>query len=229
MKKQSGMSRRDVLGASIALPLSALAAPPATATPACGVTPAQTTGPFYPIYDQVDKDVDLTRLTGHGASAEGEVIRVQGRVLDDACKPIAGALVDLWQADANGRYGHPADPNPARRDANFQGWGQAVTDAEGRFSFKTIKPAAYPMEFLRDGSPDERVGYRTPHIHFRVSKRGYDELATQMYFAGEKLNDSDIVLRRVPQAERSKVVISPARGGASEPPVFEFDIALARV
>ena len=78
MDRQSGMSRRDLLGASIALPLTALATPVATAAPACGVTPAQTTGPFYPIYDQVDKDVDLTRLTGHGASAAGDVIRVQG-------------------------------------------------------------------------------------------------------------------------------------------------------
>lgn len=229
MTKPSGISRRDLLGAGLAVPLGALAAPPTTAAPACGVTSAQTTGPFYPIYDQVDKDVDLTRLTGHEDRAEGEVIRVQGQVLDDTCRPISGALVDLWQADSHGRYTHPADPNPARPDPNFQGWGQTVTDAEGRYSFKTIKPAAYPMEFLADGKPDERLGYRTPHIHFRVSKRGYRELATQMYFAGEQLNDSDIVLRIVPQTERSKVVISPARTGTSEPPVFKFDIALARI
>jgi protocatechuate 3,4-dioxygenase beta subunit len=136
-------------------------------------------------------------------------------------------LVDLWQADSNGRYGHPADPNPARPDPNFQGWGQAVTDAEGRFSFRTIKPASYPMEFLVDGKPDKSAGYRTPHIHFRASRRGYAELATQMYFAGEKLNDVDIVLATVPPTERPKVVITPTAGNDGVP-LFRFDITIAK-
>ena len=85
-------------------------APVASATiqsPGRTVTPPQTTGPFYPVYDQVDKDVDLTRLVGHEDSAAGEVIRVHGQVLDERCKPVAGALVDLWQADANGRDAAP--------------------------------------------------------------------------------------------------------------------------
>lgn len=227
-RSDSRVNRRQLLGAGMALPLGAIAGS-ASAQDACGVTPKQTTGPFFPVFEQVDKDVDLTRLTGHGAAARGEVIRVQGRVLDEACKPIEGVLVDLWQADSNGRYGHPADPNPARPDPNFQGWGQAVTNAEGRYSFKTIKPASYPMEFLADGKPDKSAGYRTPHIHFRASRRGYVELATQMYFAGEKLNDIDIVLARVPPAERSKVVINPAQGGADGVPLFQFDITIAKV
>lgn len=221
------INRRHILGAGMALPLGAIAGS-ASAQDSCGVTPKQTTGPFYPVFEQVDKDVDLTRLTGHGAPARGEVIRVQGRVLDESCKPIAGVLVDLWQADSNGRYGHPADPNPARPDPNFQGWGQMVTDAEGRYSFKTIKPASYPMEFLADGKPDNNAGYRTPHIHFRASRRGYVELATQMYFEGEKLNDIDIVLARVPPAERPKVVIAPAKGGQDGVPLFQFDITIGK-
>lgn len=227
MKKQGGLSRRELLGAGVALPFGALAASRAAAAQSCGKTPPQTTGPFYPVYDQIDKDVDLTRLVGHEQPAAGEVIRVEGRVLDENCQPVAGALVDLWQADSNGRYSHPADANPARRDPNFQGWGQAVTDADGRYAFRTIKPAAYPLDFL-DGKPDESRGYRTPHIHFRVSKRGFEELSTQMYFAGEALNATDTVLKRVPEAGRTKVVLAPVRSDAGAPPTFMFDITIAR-
>jgi protocatechuate 3,4-dioxygenase beta subunit len=165
-------------------------------------------------------------MVGHDNPAEGEVIRVTGRVLDDACRPVEGVLVDLWQADHHGRYRHPADPNPAQPDPNFQGWGQAVTDAEGRYAFRTIKPASYPLRFL-GGKADDSAGYRTPHIHFRVSRRGYAELTTQMYFAGEALNDADLVLKRVPEAERPKVVIAGRRPADGEPPVFAFDIAIA--
>lgn len=218
-------SRRDLLRAGMALPLGALATG-SHAADRCAPTPRQTSGPFYPFFEQTDKDVDLTRMVGHDQPAEGEVIRVNGRVLDEACRPVQGALVDLWQADHHGRYRHPADPNPAQPDPNFQGWGQAVTDAEGRFSFRTIKPASYPLRFL-GGTADESAGYRTPHIHFRVSKRGYSELTTQMYFAGEALNDADLVLKRVPPAERPKVVIAGRRPADGEPPVFQFDIAIA--
>jgi protocatechuate 3,4-dioxygenase beta subunit len=227
MTDRSGINRRHVLGATLALPLGALAAPGPAAAATCGATPRQTSGPFFPVFDQVDKDVDLTRLTGHDGAAAGEVIRVQGRVLDEACQPVEGALVDLWQADSNGRYSHPADPNPAPRDPNFQGWGQAVTDAVGAYSFRTIKPAAYPLAFL-GGQPDASKGYRTPHIHFRVSKRGFRELSTQMYFAGEKLNDVDLVLKRVPVAERPRVVIAGIKSGPQDPPLFKFDLVITR-
>lgn len=227
MADDKRIDRRQLLSAGMALPLAALTSS-AAAAETCGVTPRQTSGPFYPLFDQVDKDVDLTKLTGHDRSARGEQIRVQGRVLDVACQPVAGALVDLWQADSFGRYTHPADPNPARPDPNFQGWGQAVTDAEGRYSFKTIKPASYPMEFLGD-KPDPAAGYRTPHIHFRVSKRGYVELSTQMYFAGEKLNDPDVVLAKVPAADRNKVVINAGKSNADNLPLFAFDITIAKL
>ena len=227
MNDRSRINRREVLGATLALPLGALAAPSQAAAATCGATPRQTSGPFFPVFDQLDKDVDLTRLTGHDGAADGVVIRVQGRVLDEACQPVAGALVDLWQADANGRYSHPADPNPAPRDPNFQGWGQAVTDAAGAYSFRTIKPAAYPLAFL-GGQPDASKGYRTPHIHFRVSKRGFRELSTQMYFEGEKLNESDLVLKRVPEAERPRVVITGVTSGPQDPPLFRFDLVITR-
>jgi protocatechuate 3,4-dioxygenase beta subunit len=226
MTRTPGLTRRHVLGAGLALPVSLMAASRAVAQ-ACGLTPAQTTGPFFPVVDQVDKDIDLTRVTGHDTTARGEFLRVRGRLLDEQCRPVAGVLVDLWQADTFGRYRHPADPNPARPDPDFQGWGQVVTDAEGRYSFRTIKPAAYPLAFLEDGRADRSTGYRTPHIHFRASRRGYADLATQMYFAGERLNESDLVLRRVAVADRRKVVIEPDRD-ADGLPLFAFDMVLAR-
>lgn len=227
MTDKTRLSRRELLGAGLALPLGALAAPARAATESCAATPTQTSGPFYPVHQQVDVDVDLTRLAGHDDSATGEVIRVRGRVLDEACNPVVNALVDLWQADANGRYSHPADANPARRDPNFQGWGQAVTDAEGRYAFRTIKPAAYPLEFV-DGRPDERMGYRTPHIHFRVSRRGYRELTTQMYFEGEPLNETDIVLKATPRQDWPRLVLKPTKSDVDGVPSFTFDLTLAR-
>jgi protocatechuate 3,4-dioxygenase beta subunit len=226
MSQRARLNRRELLGAGIALPLGALAAPARAASDHCSPTPRQTTGPFYPLHDQAEVDLDLTHVSGHDAPAAGEVILVRGRVLDADCRPVEGALVEIWQADSNGRYSHPADPNPARRDPNFQGWGRMVTDAEGRYGFRTIKPAAYPLAFL-EGRPDERAGYRTPHIHFRVSKRGRSGFATQMYFAGEALNDSDILLNRVPDAERQKLVIEQAPGRNGEPPLYEFDLTLS--
>jgi protocatechuate 3,4-dioxygenase beta subunit len=227
MSKPSAINRRQLLGAGLALPFGAVAAKARAADAACAMTPRQTSGPFYPAYEQVDKDVDLTRVTGHDDRAEGEVIRVHGRVLDAGCQPVAGAIVEVWQANAKGRYAHPADPNPAPIDPNFQGWGQAVTDAEGRYSFLTIKPAPYPLEFL-DGEVDERAGYRTPHIHFRVTRRGYLDLTTQMYFAGEPLNDVDLVLRHVPVADRGRVIIARGTAPAGDPPPFAFDLTIVR-
>lgn len=227
MTHHDRLSRRRVLGLGLAFQAAALLAPVRSLAAACGLTPRQTSGPFFPLWDQLDKDVDLTKLLGHDNPASGTVLRVAGRVLDENCRPVARAIVDLWQADSNGRYSHPADPNPARRDANFQGWGRAVTDAEGRYSFRTIKPAAYPLEFL-DGQPDEQAGWRTPHIHFRVEKPGYRELSTQMYFAGEALNEKDIVLADLPREEWPKVIIAGRAGAADQPPTYAFDITVAR-
>ncbi len=227
MTKHERWSRRRLLGFGLAVPLGAMVVPVRALASTCGLTPRQTSGPFFPLWDQLDKDVDLTKLLGHDAAAKGTVLRVEGRVLDEDCRPVRNALVDLWQADTNGRYSHPADPNPARRDPNFQGWGQAITDRDGRYAFRTIKPAAYPREFL-DGRPDENAGWRTPHIHFRVTKPGYRELSTQMYFAGEALNDTDRVLAQVPREAWPRVVIAGIDGTAGQPPTYPFDLTIAR-
>ena len=147
-------------------------------------TPRQIEGPFYPTEDRPDEDADLTRVAGRSGRAEGDVVLVRGRVLDEGGKPILGALVEIWQANTWGRYDHERDENnPRPLDPNFQGWGEVVTQEAGRYGFKTIRPGSYAA----DGS-----GWmRPPHIHFKVSRRGYHELITQMYFEGEPLNDKD--------------------------------------
>jgi len=218
------ISRRDILGAGavgtgilLTAGCQSETAAEASATEAgATLTPAQTEGPFYPVVDQADKDADLTRLGASGAVAEGEVVLVEGRVLDPAGNPIANAVVDVWQANAAGRYSHERDPNTAPLDPKFQGWAIMKTDANGRYAFKTIRPGAYPAE-------DD--WWRPPHIHFKVARRGYRELTTQMYFEGEALNDVDRIVQNLPEAERLSVIAK--RVDAASP--YVFDIVIAKV
>jgi len=202
MAAPSKITRRNILhlglGAAAGAVSASLFAQTNTAQAKC-LTPAQTEGPFYPIHDQDDKDLDLTRIKGRTERAQGDVIYVSGYVLDDNHTPIPDALVDVWQANKHGRYDHEADPNPAPLDENFQGWGQIKTDKQGHYHFKTIVPGAYPVN-------DEWS--RPPHIHFKVSKRGYYELTTQMYFPDHELNDKDALLLDIPENDRGKLIIA---------------------
>lgn len=154
-------------------------------------------GPFYPIHKQQDRDADLTRFDGRKERAAGELTLVEGVVMDGDGEPLADALVDIWQANAAGRYHHERDPNPTPRDENFQGWAQVLTDQDGKYSFLTVKPGAYPA--AADWT-------RPPHIHFKVAKRGFHELTTQMFFDGEPLNDVDQLFLALSQDERKSVV-----------------------
>ena len=141
------------------------------------------------------------------------------RVIDTTRAPIAGAHVELWQTNMHGRYDHPADPNPAPLDENFEGFGSAVTDAEGRYAFKTIKPAAYPAS-----APG---WWRPPHIHFDV-ETDYSRLCTQMYFPGETLNDKDLLLQNI-RANRDGViakVLPPTSDVESDSLIVMWDIVL---
>ena len=219
------LARRDALKAGLGftgLAFAGLSSVKALAQDVCGTTPAQPEGPFYPVKDQLDKDNDLTFVEPKRQRSLGQVIYINGQVRDEACLPIAGALVDIWQACASGKYNHPNDPNTAPLDPNFQYWGRALTDTEGRYSFKTILPGAYPAG---DG------WIRPPHIHYKVSKLGFMELTTQLYFAGERYNDTDLILKRLPAAERKKVIIPLNAGGAEHDPgskVGTFDVTLTR-
>jgi protocatechuate 3,4-dioxygenase, beta subunit len=167
-------------------------------------TPDQILGPFYPVRRIPDAGADLTRLPGRDGRAAGQVLHVVGRVLNIKGEPVRGAKLEVWQANANGRYTHPADTNSAALDPNFEGFAVLESDAEGRYKFKTIKPGSYPA------GPGV---VRPPHIHLRVTGRD-DELVTQMYFEGEPLNEQDRFLQSVPADQRvllvSKLLPPPA-------------------
>jgi protocatechuate 3,4-dioxygenase, beta subunit len=161
-------------------------------------TAKQPLGPFYPVEFPTDSDIDLTRLGNSAVRATGDVMIVEGVVTDDMCKPIKGAIVEIWQACHTGRYNHPSDTSGTPLDPNFQYYGVMRTDEQGRYRFKTIKPGAY------DASETWR---RPPHIHFKVGLRGYRQLVTQSYWEGDGLNDKDLILTALPLEERRKVVI----------------------
>ncbi|MCZ6671462.1 MAG: DUF3471 domain-containing protein [Verrucomicrobia bacterium] len=192
----------------------------------CNLSPEQIMGPFYPIHEQDDKDLDLTRLKGHTERAKGEVIWVRGKILDEDCNPVSGVFIEIWQANAAGRYSHEKDKNPAPLDPNFQSWGQTVTDDKGNYGFKTIKPGPYALKFLDDGEADEDAGYRTPHIHFKISQRGYHELVTQCYFPGEPLNEVDGPLQDFSAEDQAKLTVIPQPGKKN---VFQFNLSLKKV
>jgi protocatechuate 3,4-dioxygenase beta subunit len=196
MNESSKYSRRSIIKASVGLAASAV--PTIAMSGPAEVTPANPEGPFYPKHEQLDKDTDLTLIEGHTERAQGQVIRVTGQVLDEEGKPVEGALVDIWQANAHGRYHHEDDPATAPEDPNFQGWGMVKTDAEGRYAFTTIKPGAYKVD---------EIWRRPPHIHYKVSRRGFHEITTQMYFKGEALNESDRLLQSVPEDARRLLTV----------------------
>lgn len=224
MTQDPSISRRDLLsagaGAAAGLLAQRLGAEAPPGSPCAGPTVAQTDGPYYPTRDREDEDPDLTRVKGRAGRAAGEVISVLGRVLDRACRPVPGALVEIWQANTWGRYDHEKDAgNPRPLDPNFQSWAEMLTDAEGRFGFRTIKPGAYPA--------DDSGWVRPPHIHFRISRRGYHELVTQMYFAGEALNEADLIRKELAPEDQAHVTVAfePAPGEAGVR-LGQFDITL---
>lgn len=183
-------------------------------------TPSQPRGPFYPIHDQLDKNNDLTRVEGKSETAKGQILYIQGQVKDNFCKPIEGALVEIWQACESGRYDHPGDTHDAELDAHFQYWGQFVTKADGRYLFKTIKPGAYPAD---------KNWMRPPHIHFKIAKRGFNELITQLYFTGEEYNKNDLILQQLDKTDQERVIVdlkTPSNDFEPQSLIGEFDIVL---
>ncbi len=211
MKNDSSPSRRELLRNSLGLAGGLVALTHAVAE-ACGLTPAQTSGPFYPVSKITDESInDLTRIQGRTKMAKGEVVYISGTVTDESCKPITGALVEFWQAAASGRYNHPSDTSGLELDPDFQNWGEFLTDGEGKFCFKTIIPGHYPAD---------TNWTRPPHIHVKVSKRGMRELVTQMYFTPnsfegakvalvEELNRKDSILQAV--HDKDLVIVSFTR------------------
>ena len=185
-------SRRRILKMSLALGAVSLAAPLSAGAQDTGFdprgpmpTPDQILGPFYPVQKPADGHNDLTRLSGRPGQAQGPVIYVMGRVLNLRGEPCPGVQLEIWQANAAGRYTHLHDRNPAPLDPNFDGYATVVTDAQGRYRYKSVKPGAYPVV----------ANYvRPPHIHYDITGK-YNRLVTQMYFPGEPLNDQDPLLQ----------------------------------
>jgi len=143
-------------------------------------------------------DHDLTRR--HPQEPMGQRIVVEGRLLDRSSRPVAHQLIELWQANACGRYHHAVDRHPAPLDPNFTGYGRCLTDDEGRYRFVTIRPGAYPW----GNHPN---AWRPAHIHFSVFGRAFTErLVTQMYFPADPLFDHDPIYQSVSPKARPAMV-----------------------
>ena len=183
-------SRRQALRASLLLGTSAGLA--GSALGKSEPTPSQTEGPFYP-----DLDNDLTFVSSRKERAKGNHLYVHGSVRDTEGKPIPNALVDIWQTDHKGIYDHAGDPKQKDKDKNFQCYGRCVTGEDGTYHFKSIKPRHYGDEKFQ----------RTPHIHYKVTRRGYHELTTQLYFAGEKLNAKDGLYKKLSTDDQKLVTV----------------------
>ena len=185
------------------------------------VTPSQTIGPFFALGLVADSDRDLACKTLGGARAQGTPIVVGGQLTDENGKPVRKALIEVWQANKWGKYEHPDDTTQAPLDPNFKGWGRMLTDNEGRYSFRSIKPGAYP-------NPGYDNWLRPPHIHYSIFAAGLmQRLITQLYFPAEELNDIDPILNGVEDLEaRAALIARRGPDGADGSQSYVFDIVL---
>lgn len=178
-------------------------------------TPRQTEGPFYPDKLPLDTDNDLLVINDGITPAVGEVTHLTGRILDAKGDPVRNALVEIWQVDNNGAYIHSRDPNRDKHDSNFQGYGRFLTDSNGAYYFRTIKPVPYPG--------------RCPHIHYKVGKGGKELLTTQCYIKGEARNERDGIYRgiRDKQARESvTIAFEPLKESRIGELQAKFDVVL---
>src|SRR5690606_5352120 len=168
-------------------------------------------------------DNDLTTNHGGGAGPQGQRIIVHGRVLEEDGRPVPHTLVEVWQANAAGRYAHQWDTWPAPLDPNFTGVGRMMTDVEGRYRFTTIKPGAYPWR-------NHPNAWRPAHIHFSLFGRAFTQrLVTQMYFPGDPLFFQDPIYNSVRDEKARQRMISRFDYDQTQDHwalAFEFDIVL---
>jgi len=180
-------------------------------------------GPVFGEDVLAPSDDDLTRQ--HEGEPLGERILVHGRVVDEDGRPLRGALVEVWQANAAGRYRHEVDRHPAPLDPNFSGAGRCLTDDEGRYSFTTIKPGAYPW----GNHPN---AWRPAHIHFSLFGRAFEQrLVTQMYFPGDPLFAYDPIFNAVRDPDARGLLVARFDLAATQPDwslAYEWDVVLRR-
>jgi protocatechuate 3,4-dioxygenase beta subunit len=184
-------------------------------------TLSEITGPSFASGWAGPEATDLTKQ--HKGEPLGERMIVTGRILDEDGRPLPETLVELWQCNAAGRYHHPVDQHDAPLDPNFTGAGQAITDAEGRYRFVTIKPGAYPWR----NSPN---AWRPAHLHFGVFGGGFvTRLITQMYFPGDPLLQYDPIYQSTADAAARARLIAAYDPNLSEPEWalgYAFDMVL---
>jgi protocatechuate 3,4-dioxygenase, beta subunit len=184
-------------------------------------TLSEITGPLFTPNDIGAPITDLTRQ--HPQAPLGERIIVAGRVLDDNARPVPHTLVELWQANAAGRYLHPQDQHDAPLDPNFTGFGCALTDEQGRYRFVTIKPGCYPWR-------NHNNAWRPAHIHFSLFGSAFaTRLVTQMYFPGDPLLASDPIFNCTADESARQRLIAHFDWDSTIPETalgFQFDIIL---
>lgn len=187
-------------------------------------TISEITGPVFghDILGELDNDL-IHNFARPGESAIGERIIVYGRVLDERGKGVPGALLEFWQANAGGRYRHKKEGYIAALDANFGGCGRTITDEDGNYTFRTIKPGAYPW-------PNGVNDWRPAHIHFSVFGHGFAQrLITQMYFEGDPLIWLCPIVRTIPNKAAIETLIAALDMQATIPMdarAYKFDIVL---
>ena len=184
-------------------------------------TLSEVTGPVFGHDDVAEGDHDLTRR--HAGEPIGERIIVSGRVLDSNAHPVPSALIEIWQANAAGRYAHVVDQHPAPLDPNFTGTGRTLTGEDGSYRFVTIKPGPYPWV-------NHLNAWRPAHIHFSVFGRAFiTRLVTQMYFPGDPLFAFDPIFQSVSDEKARQRMISSFDLDTTQPQWatgYKFDIVL---
>lgn len=187
-------------------------------------TLSEITGPVFghTILGELDHDLihNFARL---GEAAIGERIIVHGRVLDESGRGVPGALIEVWQANAGGRYRHKKEGYLAALDPNFGGCGRCITDGDGNYRFRTVKPGPYPW-------PNGPNDWRPAHIHFSVFGHGFAQrLITQMYFEGDPLIWRCPIVRTIPDRRAVELLIAPLDMANTIPMdarAYKFDIVL---
>ncbi|HUI73197.1 MAG TPA: protocatechuate 3,4-dioxygenase subunit beta [Spirochaetia bacterium] len=187
------------------------------------ITISELTGPGPAISNITPEDADLTRNAGTGGEAIGQRIIVTGRVIDDNGNPIPRMLLEIWQANASGRYIHKRDQWPGPLDPNFLGMGRCLTDEAGQYRFLTIRPGAYPWK-------NHPNAWRPAHIHFSVfGPTMLSRLVTQMYFPGDPLHQLDPIMSSIPTEAARKRLIAEYDHTVTEPEWalgYRWDIVL---
>lgn len=182
-------------------------------------TPDMAEGPFYPDRMPLDTDNDLLLINDSLTPAVGEITHLSGQVLTKTGAPIRNAFVEIWQVDNTSSYVHTRGRNPDGNDRNFQGYGRFLTNAKGEYYFRTIEPVPYGMSGI----------FRTPHIHFAISKNGRRIFTTQMLIAGHPDNERDGLFNRVRDPKLRETILvefKPLEGSQLGELTANFNIVL---